>query len=121
MIVELMKENKLFAPQGGPIILAQVCIYLYLYFPLLVYLIFSFEIFANTNFPSTLQIENEYNHVQLAYDELGVQYVQWAANLAVGLGAGVPWIMCKQKDAPDPVVSLTISLVRFLICVEERN
>lgn len=51
-----------------------------------------------------IQIENEYNHVQLAYDELGSSYVQWAANMAVGLGTGVPWIMCKQKDAPDPVV-----------------
>ncbi|KGN43246.1 beta-galactosidase 13 [Cucumis sativus] len=73
MIVDMMKENKLFASQGGPIVLAQ--------------------------------IENEYNHVQLAYDELGVQYVQWAANMAVGLGVGVPWIMCKQKDAPDPVIN----------------
>lgn len=26
-IVEMMKEEKLFASQGGPIILAQVCIY----------------------------------------------------------------------------------------------
>ncbi|RVW38626.1 Beta-galactosidase 13 [Vitis vinifera] len=73
MIIEMMKEAKLFAPQGGPIILAQ--------------------------------IENEYNSIQLAYKELGVQYVQWAGKMAVGLGAGVPWIMCKQKDAPDPVIN----------------
>jgi hypothetical protein len=52
------------------------------------------------------QIENEYNHIQLAYRDLGSRYVQWAANMAVGLKTGVPWIMCKQKDAPDPVVSL---------------
>lgn len=26
MIVDMMKENKLFASQGGPIVLAQVCI-----------------------------------------------------------------------------------------------
>ena len=25
--------------------------------------------------------------------------------MAVALDTGVPWIMCKQKDAPDPVVS----------------
>jgi len=25
--------------------------------------------------------------------------------MAVGLGTGVPWIMCKQDDAPDPIVS----------------
>ncbi|KAF4391619.1 hypothetical protein G4B88_030770 [Cannabis sativa] len=73
MIINKMKEEKLFAPQGGPIILAQ--------------------------------IENEYNHVQLAYRELGARYVQWAANMAVGLKIGVPWVMCKQKDAPDPVIN----------------
>ncbi|KAK6946147.1 hypothetical protein RJ641_013691 [Dillenia turbinata] len=28
-----------------------------------------------------------------------------AGNLALGLDAGVPWIMCKQKDAPAPVSS----------------
>lgn len=31
--------------------------------------------------------------------------MRWAAAMAVGLETGVPWIMCKQKDAPDPVVS----------------
>ena len=51
------------------------------------------------------QIENEYNHIQLAYDAEGDSYVQWAAKMAVSLDTGVPWIMCKQKDAPDPVVS----------------
>jgi hypothetical protein len=25
--------------------------------------------------------------------------------MAVGLGTGVPWVMCKEDDAPDPVVS----------------
>lgn len=24
--------------------------------------------------------------------------------MAVGLNTGVPWVMCKQDDAPDPVV-----------------
>lgn len=52
-----------------------------------------------------LQIENEYNHIQLAYETDGDSYVQWAAKLAVSLYNEVPWIMCKQKDAPDPVVS----------------
>ncbi|XP_027355010.1 beta-galactosidase 13-like [Abrus precatorius] len=72
-IIGKMKEEKLFAPQGGPIILAQ--------------------------------IENEYNHIQLAYEEDGISYVQWAAKMAVALDAGVPWLMCKQKDAPDPVIN----------------
>lgn len=26
--------------------------------------------------------------------------------MAVGLGTGVPWVMCKEDDAPDPVVRL---------------
>ncbi|XP_056164652.1 beta-galactosidase 13-like [Syzygium oleosum] len=72
-IIDMMKEEKLFASQGGPIILAQ--------------------------------IENEYNHIQLAYKELGTRYVQWAGNMALGLNIGVPWIMCKQKDAPGPVIN----------------
>ena len=54
-----------------------------------------------------LQIENEYNNVQLAYRENGVKYIKWAGDMAVGLYNGVPWIMCKQKKhAPDTVVSL---------------
>ncbi|XP_041013635.1 beta-galactosidase 13-like [Juglans microcarpa x Juglans regia] len=73
MIIDKMKEEKLFASQGGPIILSQ--------------------------------IENEYNHIQLAYRDMGSRYVQWAAKMAVGLNTEVPWIMCKQKDAPDPVIN----------------
>ncbi|KAL6525981.1 hypothetical protein OROHE_015505 [Orobanche hederae] len=73
MVINLVKKEKLFADQGGPIIMAQ--------------------------------IENEYNNVQLAYKEAGKNYVKWAADMAVGLYNGVPWIMCKQKDAPQTVIS----------------
>ncbi|KAK9286398.1 hypothetical protein L1049_014794 [Liquidambar formosana] len=73
MIIHMMKEAKLFASQGGPIIMSQ--------------------------------IENEYNAVQLAYREFGTRYVQWAGNMAVGLKTGVPWVMCKQKDAPGSVIN----------------
>lgn len=52
------------------------------------------------------QIENEYQNVEKAFGEDGSQYVEWAAKMAVGLETGVPWVMCKQTDAPDPVVSL---------------
>jgi len=52
-----------------------------------------------------LKIENEYQNVEKAFGEDGSQYVQWAAKIAVGLKTGVPWVMCKQTDAPDPVVS----------------
>ncbi|KAK9064472.1 hypothetical protein SSX86_015854 [Deinandra increscens subsp. villosa] len=72
-IVNMMKAEKLFAPQGGPIIMAQV--------------------------------ENEYNHVQESYKEKGTQYVKWAADISTAMYSGVPWIMCKQKDAPSNVIS----------------
>lgn len=73
MIVNMVKKEKLFADQGGPVIMAQ--------------------------------IENEYNNIQLAYREAGEKYVKWAADMAVGLYDGIPWIMCKQEDAPEHVVS----------------
>ncbi|XP_074307945.1 beta-galactosidase 6 isoform X5 [Silene latifolia] len=72
-IVTLMKSEKLYASQGGPIILSQ--------------------------------IENEYQNIEAAFGNEGRSYVQWAAKMAVGLQTGVPWIMCKQTDAPDPVIN----------------
>ncbi|KAJ9189571.1 hypothetical protein P3X46_000846 [Hevea brasiliensis] len=73
MIIHKMKENNLFASQGGPIILSQ--------------------------------IENEYNTVEPAFKESGTRYVHWAGTMAVDQKTGVPWIMCKQRDAPDPVIN----------------
>ena len=29
--------------------------------------------------------------------------------MAVGLDTGVPWVMCKEEDAPDPVVSYSLN------------
>ncbi|KAG4113735.1 hypothetical protein ERO13_D12G001300v2 [Gossypium hirsutum] len=72
-IVNLMKQEKLFAPQGGPIILAQV--------------------------------ENEYGYYEKFYGEGAKRYVTWAARMAVSQNIGVPWIMCQQDDAPDPVIN----------------
>ncbi|XP_068653688.1 beta-galactosidase 6-like [Aristolochia californica] len=72
-IVNMMKQEGLFASQGGPIILAQ--------------------------------IENEYKSVERAFHEKGPPYVRWAAKMAVDLETGVPWVMCKQDDAPDPVIN----------------
>ncbi|KAL3512977.1 hypothetical protein ACH5RR_025694 [Cinchona calisaya] len=71
-IVNLMKQEKLFASQGGPIILAQV--------------------------------ENEYGYYETAYGEGGKRYALWAAKMALSQNIGVPWIMCQQYDAPDPVI-----------------
>ncbi|KAI6679621.1 hypothetical protein NL676_033502 [Syzygium grande] len=71
-IVNIMKAERLFQSQGGPIILSQ--------------------------------IENEYGPVEWEIGAPGKAYTNWAANMAVGLGTGVPWVMCKQEDAPDPVI-----------------
>ncbi|KAL1190208.1 Beta-galactosidase 14 [Cardamine amara subsp. amara] len=72
-ILGMMKEEKLFASQGGPIILGQ--------------------------------IENEYNAVKLAYKENGERYIRWAGNLVESLNLGIPWVMCKQDDAPGTVIN----------------
>ncbi|KAL2475471.1 Beta-galactosidase 8 [Abeliophyllum distichum] len=72
-IVYLMKDENLFASQGGPIILSQV--------------------------------ENEYGNVESAYGVGGELYVKWAAETAVQLNTTVPWVMCAQEDAPDPIIN----------------
>lgn len=51
------------------------------------------------------QIENEYGNVANSYGAPGKAYTKWAAEMAVGLNTGVPWIMCQQADAPDPVIN----------------
>ncbi|KAI4386046.1 hypothetical protein MLD38_004016 [Melastoma candidum] len=73
MIVELMKQNSLFASLGGPIILSQ--------------------------------IENEYGNVASQYGAGAKPYINWAASMATSLGTGVPWVMCQQGDAPDPIIN----------------
>lgn len=50
------------------------------------------------------QIENEYGNIESSFGQKGKEYVKWAAEMALGLGAGVPWVMCKQVDAPGSVV-----------------
>ncbi|PKI35189.1 hypothetical protein CRG98_044464 [Punica granatum] len=72
-VVQMMKNEKLFASQGGPIILSQ--------------------------------IENEYGPQSKELGHEGRSYVNWAAKMAVGLNTGVPWVMCKEDDAPDPVIN----------------
>lgn len=72
-IVTLCKEAGLFAPQGGPIILAQ--------------------------------IENEYGDVITNYGEDGNAYIKWCAQMALAQNVGVPWIMCKQNNAPSPIIN----------------
>ncbi|XP_073100943.1 beta-galactosidase 5 isoform X3 [Elaeis guineensis] len=64
------------------------------------------SLFASQGGPIILsQIENEYGPESKAFDAAGHAYVNWAAKMAVGLGTGVPWVMCKEDDAPDPVIN----------------
>ncbi|CAL0332281.1 unnamed protein product [Lupinus luteus] len=72
-IVDLMKQENLYASQGGPIILSQ--------------------------------IENEYGNIDVHYGAAGKSYIKWAASMATSLDTGVPWVMCQQADAPDPVIN----------------
>ncbi|KAK2424753.1 beta-galactosidase [Trifolium repens] len=72
-IVDLMKQEKLYASQGGPIILSQ--------------------------------IENEYGNIDSHYGSAGKSYINWAAKMATSLDTGVPWVMCQQGDAPDPIIN----------------
>lgn len=51
------------------------------------------------------QIENEFGPVEWDIGAPGKAYAKWAAQMAVGLNTGVPWVMCKQDDAPDPVIN----------------
>lgn len=51
-----------------------------------------------------VQIENEYEPESKRFGAPGYAYISWAAKMAAGLGTGVPWVMCKEDDAPDPVV-----------------
>jgi hypothetical protein len=51
------------------------------------------------------QIENEYGNLESSYGNEGKEYVKWAASMALSLGAGVPWVMCKQPDAPYDIVN----------------
>ncbi|XLT01520.1 hypothetical protein HN51_050871, partial [Arachis hypogaea] len=53
-------------------------------------------------------IENEYGPERRAMGAAGHAYINWAANMAVELGTGVPWV---ETDAPDPMVRLLDSFV----------
>nr|GFA19698.1 galactose-binding domain-like protein [Tanacetum cinerariifolium] len=50
------------------------------------------------------QIENEYGPVEWDIGAPGKAYSKWVAQMADGLKTGVPWIMCKQEDAPEPMI-----------------
>ncbi|KAJ3680253.1 hypothetical protein LUZ60_016531 [Juncus effusus] len=52
-----------------------------------------------------LQIENEYGNIMDGYHQAGKDYIKWAAEFADSLKPGVPWIMCQQADAPQPMIN----------------
>ena len=52
-----------------------------------------------------LQVENEYKPEEMLFGPAGVNYMNWSAQMAMGMDTSVPWVMCKQDDALDPVVS----------------
>lgn len=70
----------------------------------------------NVHLSYSMQIENEYANIEGAFGDAGPRYVKWAAEMAVGLNTGVPWTMCKQDDAPDPVVNSW-----FLLSIFQNN
>lgn len=67
-----------------------------------------------------MQIENEYGKQSKLLGADGYNYMSWAAKMAVETGTGVPWVMCKEDDAPDPVVCTFHSPVS-LLQVEELD
>ncbi|KAL8230199.1 hypothetical protein R6Q59_000024 [Mikania micrantha] len=64
------------------------------------------NLFASQGGPIILaQVENEYGNVEWAYGVGGELYVKWAAETALNLNTSVPWVMCSQSDAPDPIIN----------------
>ncbi|KAH0469966.1 hypothetical protein IEQ34_001524 [Dendrobium chrysotoxum] len=64
------------------------------------------NLYASQGGPIILsQIENEYGNVQSAYGQAAKSYISWAASMATSLETGVPWVMCQQADAPDPIIN----------------
>ncbi|ONM40722.1 Beta-galactosidase 1 [Zea mays] len=51
------------------------------------------------------QIENEFGPLEWDQGEPAKAYASWAANMAVALNTSVPWVMCKEDDAPDPIIN----------------
>ncbi|XP_052201192.1 beta-galactosidase 6-like isoform X2 [Diospyros lotus] len=72
----------------------------------IVYLMKGENLFASQGGPIILaQVENEYGNVEWAYGIGGQLYIKWAAEMAVSLNITVPWVMCAQEDAPNPIIN----------------
>nr|VDD61846.1 unnamed protein product [Brassica oleracea] len=60
------------------------------------------NLFASQGGPIILA---QYGNVMGPYGESGKKYIKWCANMAQSLDVGVPWIMCQQNDAPQPMLN----------------
>lgn len=49
-----------------------------------------------------------------SYEAAGKAYIDWCANMAESLDVGIPWIMCQQDDAPQPMVPTLPQFVNYL-------
>ncbi|WVZ12992.1 hypothetical protein V8G54_017522, partial [Vigna mungo] len=103
-IVNMMKAEKLFQTQGGPIIMSQARKW-DLNKIFILRIAFEFQLCILSCYFFMTEIENEFGPVEWEIGAPGKAYAQWAAQMAVGLDTGVPWIMCKQEDAPDPIIN----------------
>ncbi|CAI9782706.1 unnamed protein product [Fraxinus pennsylvanica] len=73
---------------------------------LIVHMIKKESLFASQGGPIILaQIENEYGNVISSYGDAGKAYLNWCASMAESLNIGVPWIMCQESDAPEPMLN----------------
>ncbi|XP_065001677.1 beta-galactosidase 1-like isoform X2 [Musa acuminata AAA Group] len=63
-------------------------------------------LFATQGGPIILaQIENEFGNVETSYGDAGPRYVNLCSQMADSLSIDVPWIMCQQADAPQPMIN----------------
>ncbi|CAK9169664.1 unnamed protein product [Ilex paraguariensis] len=62
------------------------------------------------------KIENEYGPKSKAYGVAGYVYMTWAAKMATELDTEVPWLMCKEDDAPNPV---GITQICYMVIVSQ--
>lgn len=54
--------------------------------------------------------------VKQAFRLEGDKYLHWAGDLALNSKADVPWMMCKQDEAPGPIVSIISHTPKKTIC-----
>ncbi|XP_022972701.1 beta-galactosidase 7-like [Cucurbita maxima] len=65
-----------------------------------------YELFASQGGPIIIaQIENEYGNIKGSYGQAGNEYVKWCADLALSYNLSIPWIMCQEDDAPQPIIN----------------